>query len=721
MKQHLGYVMGPGIAAALLLLIIADSGRAEDKALFDFGAGFSLEKVKVNPGAKLSTVREGDRQVPHVETDHEHPWPGIELRCPLPAGHWDLSAFSRVEVELRNPTDSVERLAVRVDSPGADGVSNCCGEGIELAPRSRGVVRVELRRRAAQGAKIELFGMNGYPPGVKGQGSKDSKPDQGTLDAAEVTNIVLFAPKPAEDLAFEVLAVRAAGTYELPSPLLDDPGKFFPFIDTFGQYEHRDWPGKTHSLQDLAAARDREARELDERPAPASFDRFGGWKDGPALKATGSFYAAKNQGTWWLVDPDGRLFFSQGIDSVSIGEGATPVDGRATWFADLPSPDSEFKNCYFRAFDVVHGHYQGQHPLCFDFARLNLMRKYGKDWHAISADLAHRRLRNWGLNTLGNWSSPDVYLKDKTPYTVGINSGGRMLEGSNGYWGKFHDVFDPQFAASIRTALARQKETTANDPWCVGYFVDNEISWGNDGISLAVAALASPADQPAKMIFVDNLKTRYGTIDKLNATWSSHYESWDALLASTTPPDVKGAGEDLSAFYSKFAEAYFRSARDAVKAEAPNHLYLGCRFAWMNAAAVAAAARYCDVVSFNIYHRTPTERPLPLNADVPVLIGEFHLGALDRGLFHPGLVPVESQADRAAAYKGYVEAALRDERMVGCHWFQYADEPTTGRFYDGENYQIGFIDVADTPYAETVQAARQVGDEMYRLRDTARR
>jgi hypothetical protein len=100
--------------------------------------------------------------------------------------------------------------------------------------------------------------------------------------------------------------------------------------------------------------------------------------------------------------------------------------------------------------------------------------------------------------------------------------------------------------------------------------------------------------------------------------------------------------------------------------------------------------------------------------DKPLIIGEFHFGALDRGLFHTGLVPVENQAARARSYKDYVLGALKHPQFVGTHWFQYMDEPTTGRVYDEENYQIGFVDIADTPYAETIAACREVGNQLYR-------
>jgi hypothetical protein len=36
--------------------------------------------------------------------------------------------------------------------------------------------------------------------------------------------------------------------------------------------------------------------------------------------------------------------------------------------------------------------------------------------------------------------------------------------------------------------------------------------------------------------------------------------------------------------------------------------------------------------------------------------------------------------------------------------------------YDEENYQIGLVDIADTPYQETVAACRRVAERMYQLR-----
>ena len=53
--------------------------------------------------------------------------------------------------------------------------------------------------------------------------------------------------------------------------------------------------------------------------------------------------------------------------------------------------------------------------------------------------------------------------------------------------------------------------------------------------------------------------------------------------------------------------------------------------------------------------------------------------------------------------------------ILGTHWFQYKDQPTTGRG-DGEDYQIGLIDVCDKPYPETIKAVRDVGYNLYEYR-----
>ncbi len=64
-----------------------------------------------------------------------------------------------------------------------------------------------------------------------------------------------------------------------------------------------------------------------------------------------------------------------------------------------------------------------------------------------------------------------------------------------------------------------------------------------------------------------------------------------------------------------------------------------------------------------------------------------------------------NQTERGVAYSYYVEHAAEHPAIVGTHWYQWIDQPATGR-RDGENYNIGWIDVTDRPYPELVAAAK---------------
>jgi hypothetical protein len=69
------------------------------------------------------------------------------------------------------------------------------------------------------------------------------------------------------------------------------------------------------------------------------------------------------------------------------------------------------------------------------------------------------------------------------------------------------------------------------------------------------------------------------------------------------------------------------------------------------------------------------------------------------------LVQAMNQTERGFAYRYYVEHAAAHPEVIGTHWFQWVDQPATGR-PDGENYNIGWIDVTDRPYPELVAAAK---------------
>ncbi|MHC4534944.1 MAG: beta-galactosidase [Planctomycetota bacterium] len=673
-------------------VVVSASQQSPSLVLFDFSQAFDSGSV-ITSDAKVTLSQ---NRTLRVETGHKNQWPGITLKAP--AGKWDLSKYGYVSIDVKNLGSKPVTISCRVDNPGADGRKNCVTESITLNPRSAGTLVVRLFPTPWRLSEpVELIGMRGAPV------------HSGKVDASNITQLLVYVAKPDIDHVFEIKNIRAGGRIETL-----DVKTFFPFIDEFGQYIHKDWPGKTHSLKELIAHGKAEDKAIAAHPGPGNRNKYGGWTNGPRLKATGFFRAEKYRGKWWLVDPQGRLFWSHGIDCVRSAN-ATPISDREHYYRNLPDTDSPFARFYGGGSWAPHGYYKDHSPYkTYDFSRANFLRKYGTDWENIFAKVTHRRLKSWGINTIANWSDSSIYLMRKTPYVCTISYNSKKLEGSQGYWGKFYDVFDPSFRQALRERLTSEKGRAINDPWCIGYFVHNEIAWG-DEVSLAVAALVSPAEQPAKKVFIDDLKSKYGTIGKLNSTWGTKHTSWRAMMQSEEAPDKKKARADLTTFYTKTAETYFETIRDELKKVAPNQLYMGCRFAWVNDLAAKAATKFCDIVSYNRYSYSVAEHRLPDNIDMPMIIGEFHFGALDRGMFHTGLKKTTDQQDRAAKYKSYVQGALRNPYIVGTHWFQYKDQATTGRG-DGENYQIGFIDICDKPYPEIVRTSREVGYNLYEYR-----
>lgn len=59
---------------------------------------------------------------------------------------------------------------------------------------------------------------------------------------------------------------------------------------------------------------------------------------------------------------------------------------------------------------------------------------------------------------------------------------------------------------------------------------------------------------------------------------------------------------------------------------------------------------------------------------------------------------------------------------VGVHYFTLNDQPILGRF-DGENFQIGLVDICQRPYAEFVSGVRETNQNLpavlYGMREPA--
>jgi hypothetical protein len=161
-------------------------------------------------------------------------------------------------------------------------------------------------------------------------------------------------------------------------------------------------------------------------------------------------------------------------------------------------------------------------------------------------------------------------------------------------------------------------------------------------------------------------------------------------------------------FIYRAFEKFLEVTMAAIRRHDPNHLILGLRFGGANVPPeMLQACRVFDVYSLNVYNSQLDVKRLEEIHRVtgrPIIIGEFHFGVPGRGLA-AGLVQVRDQAERGIAYRHYVEQAAAFPAVIGTSWFQWVDQPCTGRM-DGENYNIGIVDVTDRPYPDLVEAMR---------------
>ena len=693
--------------AIACLLFYSLPGLVTAEELINVTAPDAIATFTLND-ANASITSTPDGQALQVTFGHREPWPNIRFVGADVGYSTDWSDAAYLAITLTNPAKESIKVGLRVDSTAAAGRGRQATTDIDADTTVRWLLPVTQ--------SDGIIGMQGQPP-YRGVTQRCISPMHSgvPLNPKEITSFQIFMRRPEND---HVLLLHRI---ELLPRL---PATEKSFVDKFGQYNGAVWPGKIQSESEFAERRKREEAYLAQHGPLADRDRFGGWATGPKLSATGRFRVTKHEGNWWFVDPDGHLFWSSGITGVARLGQTTRIAGREFCFSWLPKDD-----------DPLARFYSGKGPRrSYDFFAANLYRKYGPDFEQPFVDVTLRRLPAWGINTIANWSLEKTWQQRRVPYVIPVHANVPRFEAESFLkaglpkkkW--FPDPFDPGYAKGLRKKL-NDLDQYRGDEWLQGVFVDNELPWTARSpwgeakwVGIAAHALAANGpDKPVKQALVARLQKRHETVAALNTSWGTTFASWEALLEPLvlTAQQAERAEEDLLDLETLIAETYFQATRDAVKAWDPDALYLGPRFSGRyTKGVVAVAARYCDVVSFNIYDYLPDMRladELALEHDFPVVIGEFHFGALDRGMFHTGLRSAKDQQDRAAKYAAYVEAAARAPWCVGVHWFQYEDQALTGRA-DGENYNIGFINGTDDPYPEMIEAARTLHQRLYPLR-----
>lgn len=487
---------------------------------------------------------------------------------------------------------------------------------------------------------------------------------------------------------------------------VDDPGDAYledtPVVDEFGQWNLSDFEDKVHSLDELKAEWAKEDAEIEAMKTEAPrFSKYGGSLQ-YKVNGTGFFRVEKIDKKWWFVDPGGHLFLSLGANGIgpNASSNFTPPKGAYT----LTSPEG------FDSDEIMARQRFWRMPgnensaTRFDTVVMpgpwNLYRRYGAENTMEKAmEKVADRMSLWGMNTVGGWGSTGKHRK---PYMTYVQSGRTA-----NIFG-LTDIYVQGFKENVEEAIKKSVENTVNDDMLIGYFIGNEPAFCNQENRLAELIMEASDSVPMKQAYLEFIK--------------EHGESTESN---------KGFA------YKTFRE-YVKTICETTKKYDPNHLILGIRFGRgvPTTEVLTISKDYFDVYSFNNYGMNPmvennvnygtmTVSEEPENTErnifdevykitgLPMIIGEYHFGTTDRALGE-SLVRVNSQEERGIAYRNYSEAALSHPALIGLAWFQWNDQEMFGR-RDGENYNIGLVDITDRPYPHMVDAIKAVSENCYEI------
>jgi hypothetical protein len=502
-----------------------------------------------------------------------------------------------------------------------------------------------------------------------------------------------------------------------------------PMVDELGQWIQKEWNTKTLDETEMIDNLKAEyQRALTDNQYPGDRSKYGGWLK-KRFEARGFFYAIRDEKRWWLVDPDGCAFISNGICYGTRMGVHGFVDGMENLFSWLPEKsDPKWKDAWTTADQIAefvkrNTAEAGRRRYLFNFARANMIRAFGPDkWWDAWVTINAARVKRWGFNTLGvgvnNYFDERVHdylAKAQIPFVWTLKE---FPLTKKCIFRDFPDVFSDEYAENSAVFAKNQLAPFAGNPWMIGYFVTNEPEWMFQlSTNLPERVFAHQEKLATKIALIDFLKTKYKTVAALNTAWNRDFSSFDALYTPFTGGNTfsKKAEEDFAHMRVLMLEKYNGVPAAALKKVDPNHLNLGMRLTHISADDLAGSGSL-DLISFNRYRRSAAGELeiIQKELDKPTVIGEWHVGGGDKGLFSWGLLGSPTQDIRGKACSYYLENAVTNPCCVGLHYFEFNDQPLLGRF-DGECMQHGMIDICNRAYEDFAVHMQRSGEKIYEI------
>jgi hypothetical protein len=393
--------------------------------------------------------------------------------------------------------------------------------------------------------------------------------------------------------------------------------------------------------------------------------------------------AKDKSGTWWFMSPDGKLEFLNTVTTVQ------PMQ-----------------------FSHVH----------------NGPRFISRDWHGPSdgegnpaeqdawAQATVKRVLDAGFKGLGAWCNPALHNQD-IPMSQDLNIWTWIDDASQ-------RLYTADWQADAELAVRTQVIPLRDNPNLVGYYIDNELDWG-DGFAGPATYFdhLAPTD-PNRIEVIRVIQSIWPKISDFNFAWGQRLDNWNEIQSWSALPQEPAAAYDRlsSAWISHLAEDYFRITTSLIRRYDPNHLILGVRFKGYAPEEVVRASRnYTDAQSLNYYvgDAKLDQQMFQMmyeESGQPIVISEYSFHSMDGRSLDPDTVgfaaQVPDQQARADGYRLMTSRLARVPYIVGADWFQWCDEPPGGRGGDGEDVNFGVVDIHDQPYQQLVQAIQQTAPKL---------
>ena len=408
------------------------------------------------------------------------------------------------------------------------------------------------------------------------------------------------------------------------------------------------------------------------------------------MKTPGFFHVEQTaDGRWWAVNPDGEKTIIRGVDWVIY------TGHRCE--ADAVNHYKEWNDAHYAS------------RTDWEAETLARLKAWGFNMLGTGADatLRHRGLVHaWEINFGNKFGTPDDWTDERW-----------ICPNERRPCSALPNVFHPDFPAHCAKIARDVCAPMKDDRDLLGYFLDNELRWWGTG---DWAGFAGVYDEVAKKPEGHSARV---ALDKFAAE----------------NPSL--AGDDLKkAFLALVAERYFQIAVAAIKAEDPNHMILGCRFAGLGGAhetVWAVAGKYSDIVTFNCYPEADLARNVMKLGSAkladefgkryeivgrPMLVTEWSFPALDSGLpcTNGAGQRFLTQKERTAATELCAKTFLSLPFLVGYDYFMWVDEPANGissAFPENTNY--GLVSEKGVPYPELTGMFERLHAEVGKWHDAA--